>query len=118
MNLKLRRLIRTPYSEQYALFDLDASAGNRANQENGDPPSIGKLDLHFTDNGVFGTILIWDSVTATFTDDQRGAFIEALLSEISQPMGMPDSFAVEFFSPNLDTYNLYHNIGHDNEDGA
>ena len=40
MNLKLRRLVRTPASEQYALFDLDKM------DENYDPVSAGKIDLH------------------------------------------------------------------------
>jgi hypothetical protein len=115
MNLKLRRLLRTPYSEQYALFDLDASGeGDPAGDE---PRSIGKLDLHFTDNGVFGTVLLWQSAVAGLPADQRRAFIEALLSDISQPMGMPDTFAVEFFSPNLNTYSLYHNLDADADDG-
>jgi hypothetical protein len=114
MNLKLRRLVRTPYSEQYALFDLDATAASTQSE----PSSIGKIDLHFTEQGVFGTVLLWQTAATSLPPEQRRRFIEALLQDISQPMGMPDNFAVEFFSPDLDTYNLYHNLDADNENGA
>ena len=53
MNLRLRRLVRTPTSEQYALFDPDRT------DENYDPMSIGKLDLHYTSDGIYGTFLLW-----------------------------------------------------------
>lgn len=117
MNLKLRRLVRTPHSEQYALFDLDSVPPAAAGQEAGDPPSVGKLDLHFTDGGVYGTVLLWQSFAAKLPDDQRRTFIEALLSDISQPMGLPDAFAVEFFSPDLGTYSLYHNLDAEEAEG-
>lgn len=104
MNLKLRRLVRTPYSEQYALFDLDGTP------DADEPPSVGKLDLHFTNTGVYGTVLLWQSAAASLPAEQQRTFIEALLSDISQPVGLPDTFAVEFFSPDLGTYSLYHNL--------
>lgn len=53
VNLKAKRLIRTPYSEQYALFDLNRT------DENYDPLSVGKLDLHYTQHGIYGTLLFW-----------------------------------------------------------
>jgi hypothetical protein len=110
MNLKLRRLVRTPTSEQYALFDLDRVLPGESDQASADPPSVGKLDLHFTDGGVYGTVLLWQSFASQLPSDQRRAFVEALLSDISQPMGLPDTFAVEFFSPDLGTYSLIHNL--------
>jgi len=109
MNLKLRRLVRTPYSEQYALYDLDGISTQESGLA-GEPPSVGKLDLHFTEQGVYGTVMLWKSLADKLPAEQRRAFIEALLSDISQPMGLPDIFAVEFFSPDLDTYSLYHNL--------
>ena len=54
MNLKLKRLVRTSSSEQYALFDLDQLTGEQR------PMTIGKLDLHYTGEGVYGTLLLWD----------------------------------------------------------
>jgi hypothetical protein len=55
LNLKLKRLVRTSSSEQYALFDLDQVDGSHQ------PMTIGKLDLHYTGEGTYGTILLWDA---------------------------------------------------------
>lgn len=105
MNLKLKRLVRTPSSEQYALFDLEQADAA------GLPMTIGKLDLHYTNEGVYGTILLWDDASRRMTAAQRGAFIRALLGEVTQPMGVPNEYVVEFFAPTLAEYELYHNVG-------
>ncbi len=105
MDLKLKRLVRTPSSEQYALFDLDQV------DEDNLPMTIGKLDLHYTGEGVYGTILLWDDASRQLTSAQRSGFIHALLNEISQPMGVPGEYVVEFFAPLLDDYAVFHNIG-------
>jgi hypothetical protein len=109
MNLKLKRLVRTNSSEQYALFDLD--------QVNGDdqPLTIGKLDLHYTGEGVYGTLLLWDPTTRQLRPAQRRDFVNAILDEITQPMGVPNEYVVEFFMPQLDHYELFHNVGLDEE---
>ena len=117
MNLKLKRLVRTSSSEQYALFDLAQV------DDEEQPMTIGKLDLHYTSEGVYGTILLWDAASRQLPSDQRQAFIEALLEEVVQPMGVPNEYVVEFFSPSLDDYELFHNVGvqtaeADGEDGA
>lgn len=106
MNLKLKRLVRTSSSEQYALFDLD-----QVDEEDQLPLTIGKLDLHYTGEGVYGTILLWDETTRRLKPAQRQAFIYALLDEISQPMGVPNEYVVEFFAPGLDQYEVFHNVG-------
>lgn len=103
MNLKLRRLVRTPSSEQYALFDPDRT------DENYDPLSIGKLDLHFAADGIYGTFLIWEQAIAGLPLEQIEALVEATMLELSEPMGLPAFYAVEFFSPNLETYKLHSN---------
>ena len=105
MNLKLKRLVRTPSSEQYALFDLDQMDAD------GLPMTIGKLDLHYTGEGMYGTILLWDEASRRLSLSQRSGFIRALLSEITQPMGVPSEFVVEFFAPTLADYEVFHNIG-------
>jgi hypothetical protein len=105
VNLKLKRLVRTSSSEQYALFDLD-----QIDEEDQLPLTIGKLDLHYTGEGVYGTILIWDESTRQLKAAQRRAFIHALLEEISQPMGVPNEYVVEFFAPTLDHYEVFHNV--------
>ncbi len=106
MNLKLKRLVRTSSSEQYALFDLD-----QVDEDDQLPLTIGKLDLHYTGEGVYGTILLWDEMTRQLKPAQRQAFIYALLDEISQPMGVPNEYVVEFFAPALDQYEVFHNVG-------
>lgn len=106
MNLKLRRLVRTASSEQYALFDLD-----QVDQEDGMPSTIGKLDLHYTAEGVYGTLLLWDEETRRLGTEQREEFVYALLDEVSQPMGVPNEYVVEFFAPGLDFYEVFHNVG-------
>ena len=112
MNLKLKRLVRTPSSEQYALFDLEqADAG-------GLPLVTGKLDLHYTAEGVYGTILLWDDASRRLTPNRRGAFIRALLDEVTQSMGVPNEYVVEFFAPTLAEYAVYHNLGAGDEETA
>jgi hypothetical protein len=106
VNLKLKRLVRTSSSEQYALFDLD-----QVDAEDQLPLTIGKMDLHYTGEGVYGTILLWDETTRQLKPSQRQEFIYALLDEISQPMGVPNEYVVEFFAPTLDQYEVFHNVG-------
>ena len=112
MNLKLRRLVRTPSSEQYALFDPDRT------DDNYDPISIGKLDLHYTPDGIYGTFLFWQQVAEEFEPDQVRTVVEATLQELSEPMGLPAFYAVEFFSPQLESYVLYSNESEDGEEEA
>jgi hypothetical protein len=101
MNITLRRLVRTPTSEQYALFDLDRTDANY------DPLSIGKLDLHYTADGVYGTFLLWKNAIAGLPQDQIQAMIQATVQELCEPMGVPAFYAVEFFSPDLEDYALH-----------
>lgn len=105
MNLKLKRLVRTTSSEQYALFDL--------NQINADhqPTTIGKLDMHYTAEGIYGTILLWDDVSRAMDLTQRKELVQILLDEISTPMGVPNEYVFEFFAPTLDEYEVIHNVG-------
>jgi len=111
VNLKLKRLVRTQSSEEYALFDLDQMTAD------GVPMTIGKLDLHYTGEGVYGTILLWDNASRQLKPAQRSAFIHALLGEITQPMGIPNEYVVEFFTPTLEHYQVFHNVG-DEEDST
>jgi hypothetical protein len=104
VNLKLKRLVRTSSSEQYALFDLDQLDAGRQ------PLTIGKLDLHYTGEGVYGTLLLWDDATRQLTPGQRNGFIRALLSEVTQPMGVPGEYVIEFFAPTLTDYKVFHNV--------
>ena len=103
MNLQMRRLVRTPSSEQFALFDLDQT------DDDYDPLSIGKLDLHYTPDGAYGTFLLWKQAAAGLPADQIHGLVEATLQELCEPMGLPAFYAVEFFSPPLESYQLHSN---------
>ena len=112
MNLQLKRLVRTPSSEQYALFDLDQAGAD------GQPMTIGKLDLHYTGEGVYGTVLLWDEAVRKMQPTARQHFIRALLNELTQPMGIPAEFVIEFFAPALEGYELFHNVGIDEDEAV
>lgn len=111
MNLKLKRLVRTHSSEQYALFDLDQTDSSRQ------PMTIGKVDLHYTGEGTYGTILLWDNASRKLKPTQRRAFIQSLLRELVLPMGVPNEYVVEFFAPHLDEYEVYHNLDDESGEG-
>jgi hypothetical protein len=105
VNLKLKRLVRTPSSEQYALFDLE-----QTDEDDQLPMTIGKLDLHYTGEGVYGTMLLWDDASRHLRPAYRRAFIQVLLEDIVQPMGVPNEYVIEFFAPTLDLYEVFHNV--------
>lgn len=107
MNLKLKRLVRTTTSEQYALFDLDQMTDDHQ------PTTIGKIDMHYTNEGIYGTILLWDDVSRGMGVEQRTDLVQILLDEISTPMGVPNEYVFEFFAPTLDEYEVIHNVGLD-----
>jgi|YelNatPaOPRAMG01_1025707.scaffolds.fasta_scaffold319997_2 hypothetical protein len=111
MNLKLRRLVRTPSSEQYALFDLDRL------DENGDPSSVGKIDLHFVQEGMYGTFLIWEQAAKRIARKDLKAIATAILMELCEPMGLPAEYAVEIFCPSLDDYELLTNASDETAGG-
>lgn len=111
MNVKLKRLVRTPSSEQYALFDLDQADADQQ------PLTIGKLDLHYTGEGMYGTLLLWDESIRRMRPQIRRDFVHALLADLAQPMGVPNEYVVEFFTPTLDQYEVIHNVEVDDLEG-
>lgn len=110
MNLKLRRLVRTPASEQYAIFDLDRT------DDAYDPISVGKVDLHYTAEGVYGTFLMWKDVVGDLPGDQLRLLVEVILHEVGEAMGLPSFYAVEFFTPDREGYALHTNQDQGTED--
>lgn len=111
MNLKLKRLVRTQSSEQYALFDLSQTDDDDL------PLTIGKLDLHYTSEGAYGTILLWDLASQRLTTERRRVFVQALLGELMLPMGIPNEYVIEFFAPTLDEYEVFHNLDEEAAEG-
>jgi hypothetical protein len=104
MNLRAKRLVRTTCSEQYALFDLDRT------DQNYDPISVGKFDLHYTGQGIYGTLLFWQEACEPYSWPDITRLAESLLSEFNSPMGVPAEYAIEFFAPSLGRYELLTNI--------
>ncbi|NPA91720.1 MAG: hypothetical protein GXO55_09790 [Chloroflexi bacterium] len=104
MDLRLRRLVRTPYSEQFTLYrDVDDEV-----------ETVGKIDLHYTDDGVYGTLLLWQAAVEGWDVEQIQEFVEALVEDLCEPSGMPEDYVIEFFAPDLDTY-LYFTRTQDDE---
>jgi len=104
VNLYRKRLVRTQQSEQYALFDLEQM------DEELNPASIGKLDLHFTADGTYGTLLIWQEVAAGWDAARRQFVLDALLTELGTTMGLSADYAIEVFTPALGDYALESNM--------
>jgi len=104
MHVYKKRLVRTRESEQYALFDLDKT------DENLDPMSIGKLDLHFTPDGTYGTLLFWKEVLEPLDDERRDTLIDTVLNELGTTMGISADYALEVFVPEMTEYELYSNM--------
>jgi hypothetical protein len=104
MNLRPKRLVRTPYSEQYALFDADRT------DDNFDPLSVGKLDIHYTQHGIYGTLLFWEESCKHLPWDDVLRWAELFVADVQAPMGVPGEYAIEFFCPALEQYELLSNI--------
>lgn len=104
MNLHKKRLVRTPYSEQFALFDLDRT------DENLNPASIGKLDLHYTADGTYGTLLVWKEVADMLDERRLDRLVDTILIDISTTMGIHPEYALEVFTPALSDYTLHSNM--------
>ncbi|MGI8589111.1 MAG: hypothetical protein ACR2M0_15715 [Chloroflexia bacterium] len=109
MNLKLRRSARTPHSEEIEIYDMDVR------DENSEPASIGKLDVHFTDEQFIGTMLIWAEYAAGFAA-AKGAqlsmtdLIDEILDEISETLGVPAEYGIEVYYPRLDQHEFVSNF--------
>lgn len=104
MDLKLRRLVRTPTSEQYALHDLDQKGDDNL------PGCVGKLDLHYTQEGTYGTCLVWQDSTKGISSEELDAVVESLVCSFAEPMGVSGEYVVELFVPSVGSYKVYSNI--------
>lgn len=111
MRLQLRRIVRTWRSEQFALFDLDHLDAE------GLPLSLGKVDLHFTDEGTYGTLLLWREHFSDLPDEELRGFVQGLMDEFITPMGVPGEFLIECVLPAEQDYTLYSNMLDLDEEG-
>ena len=100
MNLKLTRSTRTPYSEEISIYDMETR------DENDEPVSIGKIDVHYLDDQVVGTLLIWQEFATGYrqahtpgSPESLDSLIDEILAEVSDPVGVSATYAVEVFYP-------------------
>ena len=84
MNIKLQRVVRTPLSEEIVVRDVDQP------DRDGAPRTIGKLDVHYTDEGVYGTLLLIDELTGA--------------------IGVAETYNIELYCPDMKRYKLYSNL--------
>ncbi len=110
MRLRIKRKIRTSSSEQWTLFDLDQT------DDDGGPQNIGKVDLHYDTDMVYGTMLVWSELVERVDVTNVQAMVEDLLDEIIEPIGVPADYSLDFFSPSLESYKFYTNFDEDEED--
>ncbi len=107
MNLKLRRSARTAHSEEISLFDSDVK------DENGEALNIGKLDVHYVEDQIVGTLLIWAEYAAQFAATNGGGamtgLIDEILDEISEPLGVAAEYGIEVYYPRLDQHEFVSN---------
>lgn len=104
MKLLYRRIVRTSHSEQYALFDQEQLDAEQL------PLSLGKIDLHYSTGGTFGTMLLWAPCFADYSDDELRGFVQEVMDEFSAPMGVPGEFLVETALVAEQNINVYSNM--------
>ena len=101
MNFKLRRLVRTETSEQYALDAL---------VEGSEPASVGKLDLHYTDTLIMVTFLVWGPLFPKMDEPTLRSFVAGLVADFSAAVGMPEQYAIEYFVATKESYRYFSNV--------
>lgn len=118
MNLKLKVTTRTPSSEEVSIFDTDTR------DENGDAVNIGKMDLHYLEDQIVGTLVIWQEYAAGFgrthaagSDITLDDVIEQILTEVSEPLGLPSDYGVEIYFPSISSHQFISSYGDEGEEG-
>lgn len=117
MNLRLKRVARTAQSEQIAILDADArdEAGNAVN--------LGKLDLHFVDDQIVGTLLIWQEYATGFSrthgpgsDETLDTLIDEILTEATEALGIPSEYGIEVYYPSVTNHSFVSNYADEDEE--
>lgn len=105
MNTRLQRVVRTSTSEEIVIRDLDQT------DKDGSPRTIGKLDIHYTDEGVYGTLLLWPEFVEGRAKADLDTFIqESIIDELTGPIGVAETYNIELYSPDMKRYKLYSNL--------
>ncbi len=105
MNVKLQRVVRTAMSEEIVIRDLDQL------DKDGTPRTLGKLDVHYTEEGVYGTLLLWPEMVDAINKAELDAFIqENVLDEVTGAIGVSETYNIELYSPDMKRYKLFSNL--------
>jgi hypothetical protein len=102
MNLKLQRVQRTSQSEESAIFDGDTR------DENNQAVNIGKLEVHFLNDQIVGTLLLWQEFAQGYkamhgagSEETIDDLIDAILTEMAEPLGLPAEYGIEVYYPSV-----------------
>ncbi len=103
MRLRIARRIRTANSEQWTLQDADRrdTVGGMEN--------IGKLDVHYDEEMVYGTLLLWSEFVETIGEEVTQTIIDELMDEATAPIGVSALYSLDFFTPSLQDYKFFTN---------
>jgi hypothetical protein len=119
MNLKLKRTARTPYSEEITIFDADTR------DDNDDAVNIGKLDIHYIEDQIVGTLLIWQEYATGFarlhgpgSETTLDSLIDEILAEVSEPLGVPAEYGIEVYYPSAANQSFASNYSDEAEEGG
>lgn len=109
MRLKITKRIRTSDSEQWTLFDAD-----RINT-NGEFENVGKLDVHYTEDMAFVTLLLWSEFVGNLGEASTQTLVDDLMDEVTAPIGVPATYSLDFFTPSLSDYKFLTNDDADDD---
>ena len=105
MSIKLQRVVRTATSEEIVIRDTDQT------DKDGTARTIGKLDVHYSEEGVYGTLLLWPEFMDGKSKVDLDAFIqEAVIDELTAPIGVTETYNIELYSADMKRYKLYSNL--------
>ena len=116
MFIKLKRASRTAHSEEITIQFSDEQ------HLSGDEVNIGKLDVHYLGDQIVGTLLIWQEHANAFSQAGSGIEIDEvinqILTEISEPIGVPSEYGIEIYYPSLAKQDFISNYADDEPDQA
>lgn len=117
MNLKLKRVVRTPHSEEIAIFDNDTR------DENEDAVSIGKLEVHYLSDQIVGTLLIWSEFAQGYnathgpgSNETLDDVIDAILTEVAEALGVAAEYGIEVYYPSVTNHSFISNYADDDSE--
>ncbi|HVG00055.1 MAG TPA: hypothetical protein VND68_09470 [Chloroflexia bacterium] len=100
------------------IFDAD----NR--DANGAAVNIGKIDVHFLDDQVVGTLLLWNEFITGFDqahgpqdDESLDVVIHQIMTEITDALGVPSEYGIEVYYPSVQNYQFVSSYADDEAEG-